>query len=143
MEQLVEQGRFRLDLYYRLNVIPIQIPALRERHDCIVPLIRHYIDEFSHQTGVHKRLTRAALDALTVYPYPGNVRELMNLCERMVVMSETELIDLSDLPAQVTSFSTKTSSHSTTSPRPVTATDPRSSRAQPAGISLSEIQQSD
>lgn len=107
MEQLVEQGRFRLDLYYRLNVIPIQIPALRERHDCIVPLIRHYIDEFSHQTGVHKRLTRAALDALTVYPYPGNVRELMNLCERMVVMSETELIDLSDLPAQVTSFSTK------------------------------------
>ena len=103
IEQLVEQGRFRLDLYYRLNVIPIQVPALRERHDCIVPLIRHYIDSFSSQTGSHRRLTRAALDALTTYTYPGNVRELMNLCERMVVMSETELIDTPDLPAQVTS----------------------------------------
>lgn len=101
LEEMVEQGLFRLDLYYRLNVIPIQVPAVRERHDCIVPLIRHYIDQFSHQTGIPKRLTRAALDALTAYPYPGNVRELMNICERLVVMSETELIDLPDLPAQV------------------------------------------
>lgn len=107
LEQLVEQGRFRLDLYYRLNVIPIQIPPLRERRDCIVPLIRHYIDDFSHQTGSRKRLTRVALDALTAYPYPGNVRELMNLCERMVVMSDTELIDIPDLPAQITSFSSE------------------------------------
>jgi PAS domain S-box-containing protein len=107
MDQLVEDGRFRLDLYYRLNVIPIQVPALRERHDCIVPLIRHYIDKFSNQVGTSKRLTRAALDALTVYPYPGNVRELMNLCERMVVMSDTDLIDLSDLPAQITTFTTE------------------------------------
>lgn len=107
LDQRVEQGRFRLDLYYRLNVIPIQVPALRERHDCIVPLIRHYIDKFSNQVGSNKRLTRAALDALTAYPYPGNVRELMNLCERMVVMADTDLIDISDLPAQVTTFTTE------------------------------------
>ena len=101
LEQMVEEGRFRLDLYYRLNVIPIQVPAVRERRDCIVPLIRHYIDHFSKQTGSKKRLTRATLDALTSYSYPGNVRELMNICERLVVMSLTETIDLPDLPDQV------------------------------------------
>lgn len=101
LEKMVEEGLFRLDLYYRLNVIPILVPAVRERRDCIVPLIRHYIEQFSKQNGSHKRLTRAALDALTNYPYPGNVRELMNICERLVVMSETELIDRPDLPAQV------------------------------------------
>ncbi|MCD6581424.1 MAG: sigma 54-interacting transcriptional regulator [Desulfuromusa sp.] len=103
LEKMIKQGKFRLDLYYRLNVIPIQVPAVRERHDCIIPLIRHYIEKFNKQTGTHKRLTRAALDALTDYPYPGNVRELMNICERLVVMAETELIDLSDLPLQITS----------------------------------------
>ena len=101
LEKMVEQGMFRLDLYYRLNVIPIQVPAIRERTDCIVPLIRHYIDVFNHQVGTHKRLTRAALDVLTVYSYPGNVRELMNICERLVVMAETDLIDLADLPHQI------------------------------------------
>lgn len=103
LEKMVEQGKFRLDLYYRLNVIPIQVPAVRERYDCIVPLIRHYIEIFSKHTGSHKRLTRAAMDALTAYPYPGNVRELMNICERLVVMAETELIDLPDLPIQIAS----------------------------------------
>ena len=101
--EMVKLGKFRLDLYYRLNVIPIQIPALRDRPDCIVPLIRHYLEKFSGQSDTHKRLTRAALDALANYPYPGNVRELMNICERLVVMSDTELIDLADLPMQITS----------------------------------------
>ncbi len=101
MEKLVGEGRFRLDLYYRLNVIPIQVPPVRERSDCIVPLIRHYVEKFNNQTGTRKRLTRAALDALTAYPYPGNVRELMNICERLVVMSDTELIGLADLPAHI------------------------------------------
>ncbi|MEA3544403.1 MAG: sigma 54-interacting transcriptional regulator [Thermodesulfobacteriota bacterium] len=103
LEKMIEQGRFRLDLYYRLNVIPIQIPALRDRHDCIVPLIRHYVEQFGKQTDTNKRLTRSALDALTAYPYPGNVRELMNICERLVVMAETETIDLADLPTQISS----------------------------------------
>ena len=101
--EMVKQGKFRLDLYYRLNVIPIQIPAVRERYDCIIPLIRHYLEKFGDQTGTHKRLTRVALDALASYPYPGNVRELMNICERLVVMAETELVDLPDLPMQITS----------------------------------------
>ncbi len=101
LEEMVEQGSFRLDLYYRLNVIPIQVPAVRERRDCVVPLIRHYIDHFAAINRTEKRLTRAALDALASYAYPGNVRELMNISERLVVMSETELIDVADLPVQV------------------------------------------
>jgi len=101
LEEMVENGTFRLDLYYRLNVIPIQVPAVRERKDCLVPLIRHYVDHFSAINSTQKRLTRAALDALAGYSYPGNVRELMNISERLVVMSETEVIDTTDLPSQV------------------------------------------
>jgi len=101
LEQMVEEKTFRLDLYYRLNVIPLHIPALRDRRDCIVPMIHHFIERFGVKNGRPKRLTRAALDALLVYPFPGNVRELINICERLVVMSETELIDLQDLPGHI------------------------------------------
>lgn len=101
LEEMVAQGKFRLDLYYRLKVIPIYVPAVRERKDCIIPLIHNYIDHFGMKTGIKKRLTRAASDALQAYTYPGNVRELMNICERLVVMSETELIDIRDLPSDI------------------------------------------
>jgi len=101
LDEMVKQGSFRLDLYYRLNVIPIHVPALRERRDCILPLIRHYIDFFGIRDSIRKRLTRAASDALLAYDYPGNVRQLMNICERLVVMTETDLIDIKDLPAEV------------------------------------------
>jgi len=101
LDEMVEQGRFRLDLYYRLKVIPIYVPAVRERRECIPPLISHYMELFGQKNGIRKRLTRAASDALLAYPYPGNVRELINICERLVVMSETELIDLQDLPFDI------------------------------------------
>jgi TyrR family helix-turn-helix protein len=101
LDEMVEKGTFRLDLYYRLNVIPIHVPAVRERKDCLVPLIRHYIDHFSLVNNESRRLSRAAIDALCNYSFPGNVRELMNICERLVVMSETEVVDLVDLPAPV------------------------------------------
>ena len=101
LKDMVAKGTFRHDLYYRLNVIPVHIPALRERKDCIPPLLRHYVDYFADITATRKRLSRIALDALLAYPYPGNVRELMNICERAVVMSETEVVDLADLPKDV------------------------------------------
>jgi PAS domain S-box-containing protein len=107
MEEMVEQGRFRLDLYYRLNVIPIQIPALRDRSECIIPLIHHYLEEFGKRSGIRKRMTRAALDALCGYSFPGNVRELMNICERLVVMAETDVIDVVDLPGQIETQATE------------------------------------
>jgi TyrR family helix-turn-helix protein len=101
MERLVEQGRFRQDLYYRLNVIPLHVPPLRERKECILPLIRHYLAHYTKKTGYRKHLSLAATDALLAYAFPGNVRQLMNICERLVVMSETELIDLQDLPGDI------------------------------------------
>ncbi|MFO0585096.1 MAG: sigma 54-interacting transcriptional regulator [Anaeromyxobacter sp.] len=101
LEEMVEKGLFRLDLFYRLHVIPLPIPPLRERRDCLLPLLRHYVDHYSARLGVRRRLSRAALDALLAYGWPGNVRELMNLCERLVVMSETEVIDRGDLPPNV------------------------------------------
>lgn len=101
LEEMVELGKFRLDLYYRLKVIPIYVPSVRERRECIIPLVYHYMDYFGEKTGIKKRLTRTASDALLTYPYPGNVRELMNICERLVVMSETEIVDLADLPSDI------------------------------------------
>jgi transcriptional regulator with PAS, ATPase and Fis domain len=101
LKDMVARGTFRQDLYYRLNVIPLQVPALRERKDCISPLIRYYVDYFADLTGTRKRVSRSALDALLAYPYPGNVRELMNICEHLTVMSETEVIDLLDLPKDI------------------------------------------
>lgn len=103
LEEMIGLGKFRLDLYYRLKVVPINVPAVRERRDCILPLIDHYIEYFGTKNGISKRLTRSASDALLSYPYPGNVRELMNICERLVVMSETELIDIKDLPSDIVS----------------------------------------
>jgi len=103
LQQMMDSGLFRTDLYYRLSVIPLQVPPLRERRECLLPLIRSYIDLFADQAKLTRRLTSAAIDALTGYSYPGNVRELMNICERLVVMSDTELIDVVDLPQAVIS----------------------------------------
>ncbi len=98
LEPLVQGGAFRVDLFYRLSVIPLRIPALRERKECLVPLIRAYVNHFAERSGCSRRLTSAALDQLAGYRFPGNVRELMNICERLVVMSDAELIDVNDLP---------------------------------------------
>lgn len=101
LQDMVGKGTFRQDLYYRLNVIPLHVPALRERKDCISPLLRYYVDYFAHIAGTKKRLSRSSLDALLSYSYPGNVRELMNICEHATVMSETEVVDHLDLPRDV------------------------------------------
>ena len=102
LRQMVAGGDFREDLYYRLNVIPLHVPAVRDRKECVLPLIRHYVGHFAQINQTPKRLGRQALDALLNYSYPGNVRELMNICERAVVMSDSEVIDLADLPPDVT-----------------------------------------
>ncbi len=101
LQDMVAKGTFRQDLYYRLNVIPLHVPALRERKECISPLIRHYVDYFADIAGTRKRVSRSTLDALLSYPYPGNVRELINICEHAIVMSETEVVDKLDLPKGV------------------------------------------
>lgn len=104
LEKMIEQGQFRLDLYYRLNVIPITVPPLRERQTCLLPLIQHFTAHFSAKLkdAIPPRMSRRAMDALLTYHYPGNVRELMNICERLVVMAESSRIDVEDLPTVIT-----------------------------------------
>ncbi len=104
LEDLVKQGRFREDLYYRLDVFTILIPPLRERIEDI-PLLAHYfLKKFS--TAMNKKkdtISPEAMDFLVKYNWPGNVRELENAIERAVVVSKTNVIDVNDLPFQVSS----------------------------------------
>jgi two-component system nitrogen regulation response regulator NtrX len=97
----IEKGNFREDLYYRLNVIPIDVPPLRKRTEDIPLLIDAFLKESlrQHTGGGSKKLTGEALELLCRYPWPGNVRELKNLVERLVIMVEKEVVDVSDLPS--------------------------------------------
>jgi len=97
--KLVEQGKFREDLYYRLNVINVAIPPLRERDDDILLLTNHFVRKFTEGTGRESiSFTDNALRVLRGYTWPGNVRELENLIQRIVVMSDTNVIDVADFP---------------------------------------------
>ncbi len=103
LEEMVSEKKFRKDLYYRLNVIPIHLPPLRMRRACILPLISHYMNYFCKKHGVNGRITLGsrAKSTLENYAYPGNVRELINICERLVVMNESTTIHYTDLPRNV------------------------------------------
>ncbi len=102
LKNMVAQKQFRSDLFYRLNVIPLTLPPLRNRKDCILPLINHFIDQFCRRYGKKEViLSREALGALLEYNYPGNVREMINICERVVVMSHDGHVGIEDLPGGV------------------------------------------
>jgi len=97
--QRVKEGKFREDLFYRLNVIEIGMPSLRDRRDDIPILIKHYLDQFNKESGKTIRdIDYEAMQALLVYDWPGNIRELRNTLERAVVLAEGEVITIHDLP---------------------------------------------
>ncbi len=99
LQELVKNGKFREDLYYRLNVIPITIPPLRVRRGDIPMLINHFVQEFCRKKNKSAcRVSPEAMRRLTAYDWPGNVRELENLIERLVILSEGEVLDFRDLP---------------------------------------------
>jgi len=99
LEEMVRRSRFREDLYYRLNVIPIKVPPLRDRVADIPLLVQHFLHEFSRKKKKPiKRLCPQAMDLLLRYPWPGNIRELENLIERLVILSEGEEVQVSELP---------------------------------------------
>lgn len=101
LEQAVEQGNFREDLYYRLNVIPIQIPALRERKTDIPLLLNHFLTQFNkNKTRIISGFSTEALQCLTNYTWPGNIRELENLVERLSILKGYGEVNLQDLPAK-------------------------------------------
>jgi transcriptional regulator with GAF, ATPase, and Fis domain len=88
LEKLVREGKFREDLYYRLNVFPIRVPPLRERREDIPPLVWAFVEEFAGQFGKHiEAIGQATMDQLQRYPWPGNVRELRNVVERAMIVS--------------------------------------------------------
>jgi two-component system response regulator HydG len=97
---LVEKDAFREDLYYRLNVITIDIPPLREREEDILLLVKHFSKKFAKEFGKAAfRISEEALKVLKSYDWPGNVRELENIIQRLIIMTEGDLIDIPDLPS--------------------------------------------
>src|SRR5580698_3988395 len=99
LEKKIKDGSFREDLYYRLNVIPIEMPNLRERHEDIPLLVAHFLrNKMNPRTGQPIQITRQALQALTAHEWPGNVRELENAIERASTLCEENVIQLNDLP---------------------------------------------
>ena len=98
LEEEIKEGRFREDLYYRLNVFPIEMPDLKERKDDIPLLINELVTRMEHEQRGSVRLTPTAIAALSNYPWPGNVRELSNLMERLIIMYPYGVVDVRDLP---------------------------------------------
>jgi len=102
LRALIEEGKFRQDLYYRINVVHIHIPPLRERREDIMPLAEFFLKRFS--TSKHIKLSPGAVRLLLNYPWPGNVRELENVIERAVLMAEGDIIDEKDLSIEYDLF---------------------------------------
>ncbi|MGH9775571.1 MAG: sigma-54-dependent transcriptional regulator [Candidatus Acidiferrales bacterium] len=102
LEEEIEQGRFREDLFYRLNVIPFNVPPLRERTEDLPILAKHFLEEFSRAYGKKLReLSPSALEVLQNYPWPGNIRELKNLIERLVIICPAQRIEPHHLPPEI------------------------------------------
>jgi len=98
----VKAGRFREDLFYRLNVVPIRLPALRERKEDIDLLVRYFVQQFNERLKKHiVNLTPETLSSLRSFSWPGNIRQLENVLERMVLMSESDTLRISDLPPEI------------------------------------------
>jgi DNA-binding NtrC family response regulator len=109
LKGLIEKGEFRKDLYYRLNVMEIYIPPLRERKEDIIPLSRHFLKKHSRAANRNiKGFTREAMDVLKSYSYPGNVRELENVIERAVILEKTNYIRPESLPVSMQLFKIET-----------------------------------
>ncbi|MBK5537513.1 sigma 54-interacting transcriptional regulator [Pseudomonas sp. TH05] len=101
LKQRVAEGKFRADLYYRLNVVPIMIPALRERSEEVGPLLEYYLQHFNQRYQRQAQWSLEALDLLGEYAWPGNIRELINVVERLVVTCSNPVIEALDLPEEI------------------------------------------
>ena len=102
---MIEDGSFRMDLYYRLNVISIEIPPLRNRGSDVILLANEFLDMFNHKYQKEKHLKESAYQALMNYKWPGNVRELRNVLESAVVLTMSDSIGAGDLPEHISGVS--------------------------------------
>jgi len=97
LQSAISAGSFRSDLFYRLNVFPIEIPSLRERRADIPLLVEYFIDRYARKAGKNiKRVNKTTLELLQSYPWPGNIRELQNVVERSVILCETEIFSIDE-----------------------------------------------
>jgi two-component system nitrogen regulation response regulator GlnG len=111
LEQRVKQGAFREDLFHRLNVIRLRLPALRERREDVPMLTRHFLQQSAKQLGVEpKRISDSALALMSAFTFPGNVRQLENICHWLTVMAPAQVIEAKDLPPEVLGAPADTSS---------------------------------
>ena len=101
LEQMVQDGQFREDLYYRLNILNINVPPLRDRKSDIPILINHFLNKLCQTQGITKNLSKSAENVLLDYDWPGNIRELSNIIERIYYMSDSNTIELHDIPSQI------------------------------------------
>jgi transcriptional regulator with PAS, ATPase and Fis domain len=123
LKEEIEKGNFREDLYYRLDVVSIHVPPLREKSDDIPLMVHKFIEEFTHENNKEiEGITNGALQALMTYKWPGNVRELRNVIESIVVLTKDKVITEQDLPPYVL------------------AKDEKSSLKIPAGVELAEAE---
>lgn len=98
----IKNGGFRQDLFYRLNVVPLELPPLRERKSDIEHLLNHFVERFASEYGLHApAFSKAAVKKLYAYPWPGNVRELRNLCERLSILLAGRTIEPENLPLEI------------------------------------------
>jgi len=98
---MVEEGTFRQDLYYRLNVMPVYIPPLRERRDDIVPMVFQFLNVFNQRYGYNRHIDNDVVERMAASPWPGNVRELLHFVERMVVASDSDYINVEQYEALI------------------------------------------
>lgn len=103
LEIAIQQGNFRRDLFFRLNVVNLELPPLQERKEDIHLLVDHFLERLSRSTGVRRSISTEVMKLLLAYDWPGNVRELENCLERAAAMSSSQLLNVSDLPPQVRS----------------------------------------
>ena len=135
LEQRVKDGAFREDLFHRLNVIRLRLPALRERRDDIPILARQFLQQSAKDLGVEaKRLSDAALARLVAFDYPGNVRQLQNICHWLTVMAPTQVVSAKDLPPELLADDSTAPSAALAS-EPVQATTPAPAAAAGSAVS--------
>src|SRR5690606_30457005 len=109
LAEMVQQGMFREDLYYRLNIIPIDIPPLRERREDIVPLAYHFLTQIEQKYDIHRTFDKEALKVLEEYDWPGNIRQLKNIIERVSLLANQPEINVSMIREELKEASKKSS----------------------------------
>jgi Nif-specific regulatory protein len=104
LERAIAEGKFREDLYYRLNVVPIFLPALRQRREDVPLLLGHFLGKYNNENKTHFKISSDLMARLTAYDWPGNVRELENAVERMAVMAKDNILSIDDLPVPLGAY---------------------------------------